>query len=85
VVIGKTSPKVFHRKTRAIAQKALTDNYEEGTIRSKVTKTVINGVWEWVGPLSAGWSVACCYSCFQGQCSRLIPVQPCSIRTDLLG
>jgi len=42
-----------------MAQKALTGKNEEGTIRSKVTKTVINGVWEWVSPRFAVWLVAC--------------------------
>jgi hypothetical protein len=46
---------VFHRKAIFLTQKALTDNSEGGTIRSKVTKTVINGVWEWVSPRFAVW------------------------------
>jgi hypothetical protein len=41
--------KVFHRKTHSLAQKGLTDNSEEDTILGTVTKTVINGVWEWEG------------------------------------
>jgi hypothetical protein len=51
--------KVFHRKAKSTAQKALTGKNEEGTIRSKVTKIVINGVWEWVSPRFAVWLVAC--------------------------
>jgi len=42
-----------------MAQKALTGKNEEGTIRSKVTKIVINGVWEWASPRFAVWLVAC--------------------------
>jgi hypothetical protein len=51
--------RVFHWKAIFLTRKALTDNNEEGTIRSKVTKTVINGVWEWASPRFAVWLVAC--------------------------
>ena len=52
-------PGVFHRKTVSLAQKALTDNNRGGYDSVQVTKTVINGVWEWVSPRFAVWLVAC--------------------------
>ncbi len=45
----------FHRKTISLAQKALTDNKKEGYDSEQVTKTVINGVWEWASPRFAVW------------------------------
>jgi len=38
-----------------LAQKALTDNNRGGYDFNKVTKIVINGVWEWEGSLSVRW------------------------------
>jgi hypothetical protein len=46
---------VFHRKARSLAQNPLTDNSLERYDFEQVTNSVINGVWEWVGPRFAVW------------------------------